>query len=86
MKRTIFRITPLKPSLAPGLPWRVSWGPLRAGKKHHFWTQAAAIEYATVAARLTQGAGELAQVVLHGRDGRIRGERTYGADPKRSKG
>ncbi len=38
-----------------------------------------------VGARL-KAAGLLAQLVIHGRDGRIQSERTYGSDPKKTKG
>lgn len=87
-KRVVYRIGPGRPYggwaiRIFGLPnSRGSRGPLRHWRK----TQAEAIAFATGGARLTLNAGELAQVVLHGRDGRIRWERTYGADPKRSKG
>lgn len=30
--------------------------------------------------------GQLAQLVIRGKDGRIQQERTYGADPRRSRG
>lgn len=30
--------------------------------------------------------GQLAQLIIKGKDGRIQSERTYGADPRRSKG
>lgn len=30
--------------------------------------------------------GLLGQVVVHGRDGRVQAERTYGADPRRTRG
>ncbi len=50
-------------------------------------TKAAAVAYAVEEARgrhyLT---GELTQVVVHGKSGRIAWERTYGQDPKRRKG
>ncbi len=36
--------------------------------------------------RLHELGGFNAQLVVHGKDGRIQFERTYGADPKRSKG
>lgn len=79
-KRQIFRIN-FHRKIGDWLVWIVGFK-----KTHHFASQAEAVSFATTAARLTQGAGELAQVVLHGRDGRVRWERTYGADPKRSKG
>ena len=45
-------------------------------------------EAVTMAYRHIFCAGRLSQVVLHGKDGRIRWERTYprSSDPKRSKG
>jgi hypothetical protein len=39
-----------------------------------------------LACRLDQAHGIAAQLVLHGQDGRIRWERTYGQDPRRSPG
>jgi len=37
-------------------------------------------------ARAHHAAGELAQLVIKGKSGRIQSERTYGNDPRRSKG
>lgn len=48
--------------------------------------QAAAIECAVTEARDDWQNRYPAQVVLHGKNGRIRWERTYGRDPRRSKG
>lgn len=46
-------------------------------------TKAAAVKYATTLARSRRHIG---QVVVHGMDGKIQSEMTYGADPVRTKG
>ena len=48
-------------------------------------TQAAAEHAAIKAGHKAQNAGGLGQAVLHKANGRIREERTYGGDPRRSK-
>lgn len=49
-------------------------------------TQVAAIDFAVKTARREHRGGGLAQVLIKNRKGRIRDERTYGADPRGSKG
>jgi hypothetical protein len=51
-----------------------------------FKTQAQAIQVGSAKGRKYLSWGRLAQLVVHGQDGRIRFERTYGADPVRFKG
>lgn len=58
--------------------WAVSEGDTRLG---NFPTQAAAREWARGMARQVSAGGQDAQVVVQGRDGRIKEERTY--DPRR---
>ncbi len=85
-KRVIYRITPLGRAL-----WQVTRGastPLRGLSQvvsQHRW-KLAAITSARSLAKAIHRAGGLSQVVIHGRNGRIQIEWTYGADPKRSKG
>lgn len=77
MKRKVYRIMPCHRSLG----WKV------LGDNGRGWAlQADAVGYYAGVCRRLKAAGKLAQLVLHGRDGRIRWERTYGADPKRSRG
>lgn len=45
-----------------------------------------AVRSAVLQARIEHKAGKLAQLIIKGRDGRIQDERTYGADPRGSKG
>jgi Uncharacterized protein conserved in bacteria (DUF2188) len=49
-------------------------------------TQAASEQAAIKAGHKAQDAGGLGQAVLHKANGRIREERTYGNDPKSTKG
>jgi len=49
-------------------------------------TQVAAEKAAIKAGHKAQNRGGLGQAVLHKANGRIREERTYGGDPRRSKG
>ncbi len=67
-----------------------SWGVWEintaAGWLASYDTQAEAVREAIRTAHSDRAEGRLAQVVLHGRDGRIRWERTYGRDPARTRG
>jgi hypothetical protein len=63
--------------------WRVLRGK-RTDATHA--TKASAVHYARAEARQHHAGGGLAQVVVHGKDGAIQTEHTYGADPRRSKG
>ena len=49
-------------------------------------TQAASEQAAIKAGHKAQNAGGLGQAILHKSNGRIREERTYGSDPRRTKG
>lgn len=77
MKRIVYRITPA------GKAWRVR---ITGGDSWTVGKQADAVALAVTEARQIKARGLLAQVVLHGRDGRIRWERTYGRDPRRHRG
>jgi hypothetical protein len=52
------------------------------GEEHHFDQKAEAVSAAAAAGRSLGNA----QVVIKKRDGKIQSERTYGNDPRRSKG
>lgn len=80
MKRRIFRIT-FQPQQHPQ-PWAVE---CFDGAVLRFDLQTLAIHEAIRRARAEWRGGNPSQVVLHGRE-RIRWERTYGRDPRRSKG
>lgn len=77
MKRIVYRIQ-----------WVGYWRIQINGKptRTQYLTQAEAVGDARRSARSDHAIGKLAQVVLHGKNGRIRWERTYGKDPKRRKG
>lgn len=80
MKREVFHITYDRDD-ARWITWDVT------GKKSKLlrrsFTKAAALRYAVMKARSSR---HLGQVVVHGTDGRIQQEMTYGADPIRTKG
>jgi hypothetical protein len=63
--------------------WKVESGG-RAISNHR--TQAAAERAAVRAGRKAYDPAGLGQAVLHKSNGRIREERTYGSDPRRTKG
>lgn len=85
--RVVFRVTPIGGSRL----WHVLRGnltPLRgpsAAISQHRW-KFAAVASAVRLAKAIRKSGGLSQVVVHGRNGRIQFEWTYGADPKRSQG
>jgi hypothetical protein len=57
--------------------WKVKGG----GETHTFATKQEAVQGATAAARMLGNS----QVVIHKMDGTIQSERTYGADPRRTR-
>ncbi|RUW49793.1 DUF2188 domain-containing protein [Mesorhizobium sp. M1A.F.Ca.ET.072.01.1.1] len=76
-KRSVFHSSPTKDG------WKVT----QSGKTistHE--TQKASEAAAIKAGHAAQNAGGLGQAVLHKSNGQIREERTYGADPAKSKG
>ena len=81
MKRIVYRI---KYNKREACPWEIKWP--HSGLTAGYSTQAEVVAFAVSRARADWRAGQPAQVVLHGKDGRIRWERTYGRDPKRRKG
>lgn len=57
------------------------------GTRFYFGTQAEAVDWATDRAAVRWSLWQIpGQVVLHAKDGRIKWERTYGFDPRRTKG
>ena len=63
------------------------WVVVTGHGRERFVTQKSAISYAVDLCRQTwHDDGRPAQLVLHGKNGRIRWERTYGHDPRRFKG
>lgn len=65
-------------------PWTVTRDGERLATK---LTQREAVEFATTTARCAwRTRGQLGQVFIKGRNGKIRDERTYGADPIETKG
>jgi Uncharacterized protein conserved in bacteria (DUF2188) len=77
MTRKVYHSVPTKTG------WKVESNG-RALSKHR--TQHAAEKAAVKAGHKAQDAGGLGQAVLHKSNGRIREERTYGADPRRTRG
>lgn len=69
------------------VPKNDAWAVVQSGKtvsNHN--TQKAAEAAAIRAGHKAENAGGLGQAVLHKSDGTIREERTYGADPRNTKG
>jgi hypothetical protein len=69
------------------VPKKDAWAVVQNGKtvsNHN--TQKASEKAAIKAGHKAENAGGLGQAVLHKRDGKIREERTYGADPRNIKG
>lgn len=78
--RVVFRVAPLKHSPR----WRITRGRFIVTTARY---QTGAVSFAVaLAKRLRAASGALTQVVLHGRNGRVRWERTYGRDPRRHVG
>jgi uncharacterized protein DUF2188 len=63
--------------------WTISRDRLRV---QTFALKIAAVLSARLQAKQEHKAGHLTQLIIKGRDGRIQDERTYGADPRGSKG
>jgi hypothetical protein len=76
MKRIIFRIQ------HKSRFWEIK----SAGYANAFERQIDAVRHAVLYCRNLLDNGQTSQLVLHGKDGRIRWERTYGKDPRRSRG
>ncbi len=69
------------------VPTKDGWVVKQGGKTvSNHRTQAASEKAAVSRGHQAQNSGGLGQAVLHKADGKIREERTYGADPRRTKG
>ena len=77
-KRIVLRVLPVQ----GGYHWRLKWPKGFRG----YLTQAAAIRDGREWGRQHWFHGRPAQLVVHGRDMKIRFENTYGRDPVRRKG
>ena len=77
MPRKVFHSVPTNSG------WKVETGG-RTVSNHR--TQSASEDAATAAARRAEAKGGLGQAVLHKSNGRLREERTYGADPRKTPG
>lgn len=85
-KRIVFRVGPVSPR--KGRPYLThEWAIMRGSKQVGTRTlKREAVRSARTMARIVHSEGGLSQLVIHGTDGRIQTEYTYGADPKRSPG
>ena len=85
-KRSVFRVCYSRERkrwgvLAPG-PYSAGVNPLKEAR-----TKAQAVRLGACIARdIRRKKGTITQLAVHGKDGRICFERTYGLDPRRSKG
>jgi hypothetical protein len=69
------------------VPTKAGWKVTQSGKTvSTHQTQKQSEAAAVAAGHKAQNSGGLGQAVLHKSDGKIREERTYGADPRKSKG
>lgn len=85
-KRSVFRVEWNKRDkiwgvLAPG-KWGTGVGPLWVAK----YKLGAIHEGADIARKIWKNKGQITQLVIHAKDGHICSERTYGRDPRKSKG
>lgn len=81
-KRLVVRVSPAK---APGQP--AGWAIKRGAVTWDVYDRKSdAVSEARDLAKAELARGGLAQLVVHGRNGKIQEERTYGKDPRRSKG
>lgn len=80
MKRIVFSIVPCDDG-----GWLIKHGPFSMLERWHRM-KSSALGIAAAKGRALRDAGKLAQLVIHGKDGRIQSERTYGKDPRRTPG
>lgn len=83
-KRTVFTVNHQKASGKWTLTKRTGTSKPRLVSEHR--TQIAAVKKGRVAGRSTRRTGTNAQLVVKGRDNRVKFEHTYGADPARTRG
>ena len=79
-KRVIFRVARYHASTWPRLMWKLRWP--WPGRSELFETKYRAVQ----AGRMEAWLNKPSQLVVHGKDGRIQFDHTYGADPRRTKG
>ena len=85
--RIRYEVLPTSAAAIKADPGLQRWTITRAGlRTHTFRLKPDAVRSATTQARVEHKAGTLAQVIIKGRNGKIQDERTYGADPRGSKG
>lgn len=65
------------------LPDAGGWKLVGPTRRQHFTRKADAVWYGRLAARTRWLKGQPAQLIVHGRDGKIQTEHTYGSDPER---
>lgn len=68
------------------VPGEKGWQAANVAATTKFKTQAEAVAYAAKACRDLWAGGQPAELMIQGRDGRIRDNRTYGRDPASTKG
>lgn len=88
MKRNRYEIRPTSKKEKRENPLRGAWTVTQNGDVVESKdTQKAAIKIAVnIAVHALKARGELGELKIKGRNGRIRDARTYGADPRRTKG
>lgn len=88
MRRIRYEVLPTAKADRKADPSLQAWTVTRQGERlASFPTQAKAVTFATTTARCAwRSCGQLGQVRIKRPDGTIRDERTYGADPRTSKG
>ena len=79
-KRLIYRVVSSKSKM---FPWKVT---LNRKVIDEWIYKTNAVGATRALAREAYDDNHLAQLVVHGRDGKIQYENTYGADPRKSKG
>lgn len=84
MKRDIYIVGPRKKADKHLRPWILTFNKAHVAD---FQTQAAAIDHAVCLARHRLAeTGRVSELRIKGRDGKIRDSRTYGRDPRGTKG
>lgn len=80
MKRAVYRVQYI------GESWQIRGPGVTTPDRWHAAKTTAVHAAASLARSRWQTFGQLGQVVIHGKDGRIQSERTYGKDPRRHRG
>lgn len=87
-RRVRYEVLPTSKADLKADPSLQRWSVTRAGERlGTYATKPPAVEFATTTARCAwRTCGQLGQVRIKGRSGKIQDERTYGADPTDTKG